>query len=237
MSGSRKGSKRSPQRIAGEIARELRHILNVLCELLRPINRFDESPQRPVGVPRYFVSFDTKPHQDVTGLKRKIRQLSFPVEAISEQAALLAASVWHLKDRLHHYAKATKSPADSTAWANSSRDLLICGDIGNLKKHGHSPNWSGVNPRIVPEIIFDTSRNGLLELHYNGATKHAELLVTEPVPIPYRVDIADATGAVIGDAGTIIQAGFNHWLPLIRELGVLDGDGAEETALRNVLFK
>jgi len=107
---------------------------------------------------------------------------------------------------------------------------------GNLKKHGRNQNNSRLNPRIVPEIIFDTSRSRLLELYYDGAIKRRELLVTNPVPIPYRVDVADGAGTVIGNAADIIRGGFAHWLPLIKQLGVLDGTGREEEALREVLF-
>jgi hypothetical protein len=66
MSGPRKTSKRSPERMGGEIKTELRNILHNLCELQRPINRFYTSPDRPIGVPRHFVSFDTTPHRSVS---------------------------------------------------------------------------------------------------------------------------------------------------------------------------
>jgi hypothetical protein len=142
----------------------------------------------------------------------------------------------HLKDRLNHYAKATKAGADSDAWANNDRNCQICGDIGNHKKHGHNQNHSGLSPQLVPEIVFDTSRSGLLEIYFDGATKHRELLVSNAVPIPYRVDIADGVGTVIGDAANIIRAGFDHWLPLIHQLGILAGAGRENAALRDILF-
>jgi hypothetical protein len=222
--------------ISGEIKTELRNILHNLCELLRPLNRFYTSPARSVGVPRHFVSFDTTPHREVMGLRTNVLQLSFPVETISDRVALLAASVWHLKDRLNHYAKATRSAANSDTWANSDRNLQICGDIGNHKKHGHNQNHSGINPRLVPEIIFDTSHSGLLEIYYDGATKHRELLVSNTVPIPYRVDVANGTGTVIGNAVTLIRAGFDHWLRLIHQLGVIAGPGRDDEALREVLF-
>ena len=236
MSGSRKAGKRSPERIGGEIKTELRNILHNLCELLRPINRFYTSPDRPVGVRRHFVSFDTTPHREGMGLRINSLLMRFPAETISDRVALLAASVWHLKDRLNHYAKATGSAADSDAWANSNRNLQICGDIGNLKKHGHNQNFSGMSPRLVPEIVFDTSRSGLLEYYCDGATRQQELLVSNTVPIPYRVDVADGSGTVIGNAADIIRAGFDHWLPLIGQLGILAGAGRENAALRDVLF-
>jgi hypothetical protein len=198
MSGWRKTNKRSPERVGAEIKTELRNILHNFCELVRPINRFYISPDRPVGVPRHFVCFDSAPHQEVMGLRINSLQMSFPVETISDRVALLAASVWHLKDRLNHYAKATKTAADSDVWANSNRNLQICGDICNLKKRGHNQNHSGVNPRLVPETVFDTSRSGLLEFYYNGATKQRELLVSNPVPIPYRVDAPMAPARLLG---------------------------------------
>jgi hypothetical protein len=236
MSGSKKSGKRSPERIGSEIKAELRNILHNLCELLRPINRFYTSPDRPVGEPRHFVCFDSSPHREVMGLRTSILQMSFPVETITEHVALLAASVWHLKDRLNHYAKATRAATDSDAWANSDRNCQICGDIGNHKKHGHNQNHSGLSPQLVPEIVFDTRRSGLLEFYYNGATKQRELLVSNAVPIPYRVAVADGAGNVIGDAAAIIRAGFDHWLPLIHQLGVLAGAGRDDAALRDVLF-
>lgn len=236
MSGSRKAGKRSPERIGGEIKTETRNILNNLCELLRPIDRFYTSSERPVGVPRHFVCFDNTPHREVMGLRTKTLKMSFPVETITDRVALLAASVWHLKDRLNHYAKITNAGADCEAWANSDRNLQICGDIGNYKKHGHNQNHSGVNPRLVSEVVFDTSRSGLLEFYYDGATKQRELLVSNPIPIPYRVDVADGAGTIIGDAATIIRIGFDYWLPMIHQLGVLAGNGRDDAALRDVLF-
>jgi hypothetical protein len=236
VSGSRKAGKRSPEQIGSEIKTELRNILHNLCELLRPLDRFHTSPERPAGVPRHFVCFDTAPHHEVMGLRMSTPTMRFPVETISDRVALLAASTWHLKDRLNHYAKAKKLAADSDAWANSNRNLQICGDIGNHKKHGHNQNHSGGNPRLVPEIVFDTSRSGLLEIYYDGATRHRELLVSNAAPIPYRVDVADGAGTVIGGAATIIRAGFDHWLPLIHQIGVLTGTSREDAALRDVLF-
>jgi hypothetical protein len=237
MSRSRGRGNRSPEKIGGEIKTELRNALHNLCELLRPINRFYTSPDRPVGVPRHFVSFDTTPHREVTGLRTSVLEMRFPVETISDGVAMLAASVWHLKDRLNHYAKATRAVADSNTWANSDRNLKICGDIANHKKHGHNQNHSGVNPHLIPEIVFDTSRSGLVEIYYDGATKHRELLVSNTTPIPYRVDVADGNGCVIGHAATIIRAGFDHWLPLIDQLGIIAGPGRDDGALRDILFR
>ena len=235
MSGSRKRGKRSRERIADEIKAELRSILHHLCELLRPLGHFYTSPDRPIGIPQHFVCFDRSVHHEVTGLRSRAIRLTFPVESITDRVALTAAAVWHLKDRLNHYAKVTGSTADSTAWANRSRNTQICGDIGNHKKHGHSQNFSGLSPRLAEEVVFDMSQSGMSEFYYNGATKLGELLVTNPVPIPYRVDVLDSAGAFLGNAADIIREGFDHWLPLIDQLGVLDGTGKDDLALREIL--
>ena len=58
MSGARKAGKRSPETIKSEIKIELRNILHKICELVRPIDGFYTSPERPAGVPRHFVCFD-----------------------------------------------------------------------------------------------------------------------------------------------------------------------------------
>lgn len=236
MSALRKAGKRSADDIADELRTELRTILHNLSELERPINRFEIATDRPLGVPRHFVCFDNTPHRQIIGLRLSVKEMCFPVEAITDRVALLSATVWHLKDRLHHYAKLSTFAADVERWANSSRDLQICGDIGNHKKHGHNRNGSGIKPQLIPEVIFDTSHSGVVEFFYDGATKHRELLVTDPLPLRFRVDVADGDRTVIGDAVAIIRVGFGHWLPLIRQLGVLDGSGREEMALRQELF-
>jgi hypothetical protein len=141
-----------------------------------------------------------------------------------------------LKDRLNHYAKATGSAINADAWANGNYYLQICGDIGNLKKHGHNQNFSGANPKAVPEITFDTSRSGALEFYCDGATKQRELLVSDTSPIPYRVDVVDGAGNFLGSAADIIRTGFDHWLPVIWQLGILAGADREDENLRDVLF-
>ncbi len=93
-----------------------------------------------------------------------------------------------------------------------------------------------MSPQLVPEIVFDTSRSGLLEYYRDGATKQQELMVSNTVPIPYRVDVADGSGTVIENAANIIRVGFDHWLFLINQLGILAGAGREDVALHYVLF-
>lgn len=236
MSGSRKSGKRSPEHIGGEIKAEIRNILHNLCELLRPLNHFYTSPDRPIGVPRHFVCFDRSVHHEVTGLRTNMLKLTMPIEPLAERAALTAAAVWHLKDRLNHYAKATGSEADTTAWANGNLNTRICGDLGNHKKHGHNQNHSGLSPMLADGVELDLSKSGLIEMYYNGATKAQELLVSNLTPIPFRIDVVDPKEVVLGNSTDIIRDGFDHWLPLIDQLGILAGSGNDDLALRDVLF-
>ena len=86
-------------------------------------------------------------------------------------------------------------------------------------------------------VKFDTSKNGVVEFYYDGASKEKELLVTNPVPIPYVVEILLSNGtAALGDAVDIISQAFFGWLPLIQRLGVLAGSDRESEHLREILF-
>jgi len=61
--------------------------------------------------------------------------------------------------------------------------------------------------------------------------------VTNPVPIPFRVDILVGDGeSGKGNAVAFIYNAFQEWVPLIRELGILDADDPECNALRSRLF-
>jgi len=73
-------------------------------------------------------------------------------------------------------------------------------------------------------------------MYYDGATKQQELLVSNPVPIPFRIDVVDPSEVVLGNSTGIIRDGFDHWLPLVEKLGVLAGAGKEDLALREVLY-
>lgn len=236
MAGQRNGAKQSPMRIAGEIRTELHTILRGLCELMRPLHQFYTSPDRPVGVPRHFVTFDRSIHSGGTGLRIGALKVVLPVPSITERVGSLAVSIWHLKDRLNKYAKATGKKIDLDEWARREVNLLICADLTNYKKHAGNENQSRLNPRLNDVVEFDTSRSGCLEQCYNGAMKTGELLVTNKEPIPFWVNVLDGDSNVIGNAADILRSAFDHWLPVIDQLGVLDGAGREDEELRKVLF-
>jgi len=61
-------------------------------------------------------------------------------------------------------------------------------------------------------------------------------LVSQPVPIPFIVEMAAPSGHVRPDAVAVIHDGFRHWLPLIERLGVLAGSDRESEVLRFTLY-
>ena len=229
--------KKTADQIAAEIRVELRSILRLRDELRNPLQRFEAlSPPRADG-PRFYVSFDLRPRRPLPGLKvGGLPRLSCPDERITDQVAELAKAVWHLKDRLYQWVKASGRSADIDGFTKSSKELLICADLANLKKHGRNKNRSGLNPRLA-NVDFDTSKNGTVEIFYDGATKAKEVIVERAIPIPYTVQLLIHDGPdSIGDAIEIVSRGLESWLPLIQQLGVLEGDGREEHFLRNALF-
>jgi hypothetical protein len=232
---TRKGGGGSPQRIAAEIRKELRGILRLQADLRQPLDEFRADPDRPVGVPRFSVHLDRTWPKGVIGLRTGALTMKLPDERIQDQVLELAKAVWHLKDRLRQWAKATRSSEDVEAWAERSIDLRICADLANWKKHGRHQNVSRLDPQL-DEVTFDTSRSGVLELQYDGATKKKTLLVSNTVPIPFHVDVLVKGGGTQGNAAEVIARAFGHWLPLVQRLGVLAGSDPESEALRRELF-
>lgn len=223
--------------VATEIRGELRSILRQHNDLCKPLERFGEVESRPHDVPRYYVLFDQNPRLVVSGLRLGgSGELSLPDERITDRVFEFAKSVWHLKDRLKLWAEAQFLSFNVEAKAAKCQPLLICADLANWKKHGENKNRSRFDPRI--EIVtFDTSRSGGIELYFDGATKHRELLVTHPVPIPYRVDvIANGGNSHLGNGVDLIDKAFSEWLPMIQTLGVLSATDRESNYLRQRLF-
>jgi hypothetical protein len=195
--------------VASEIRAELRSILRQRDDLHRPLDWFGLAEFKPVGVPRYYVLFDHNPRLVVTGLRLGgVGSLRLRDERILDRIFEYAKSVWHLKDRLKLWVKAKGFAIDVEAAANKSRNLLICADLANWKKHGENKNRSGLAPRI-DYVTFDTSRSGGVELYFDGASKHQELLVANDVPIPFRAEAVSGNGAgTLGDAINIIDRAF-----------------------------
>ena len=125
-----------------------------------------------------------------------------------------------------------KLPVDVNAYAQRCPDLLICADLANWKKHGRSQNVSGCSPKL-DAVHFDTSRSGVIEVFYDGASKEKELLVSNQVPIPWVIPVLVHDGlARLGDAVAIIAHAFEFWRSLVEQIGVLGGQDREATALR-----
>ena len=229
--------KKSADQIAAQIRAELRGILRLRDELRTPLQRFQPVEPTPAGGPSFYVTFDLRPRRRIKGLKLGgIQRLSLPDEQIKAKVAEFTKAVWHLKDRLHQWVRVLGGATDVDAFATCSKELLICADLANLKKHGRNENRSKLNPQLG-NVDFDTSKNGHVEMFYAGASKDKEVIVQHPVPIPYSVQLLIHDGtASMGDAVEIVARGFEAWLPLIRQLGVLEGDAREERFLSDALF-
>ena len=176
-------------------------------------------------------------HIPIQGLKvGSLKVLKLPDERIQDCVLEFGKSVWHLKDWLHQFAKATNQGVDLEAIANQSTDLLITADLANKKKHGRNENRSKLNPTL-DLVKFETSNSGPIEFYYNGAMKDKELVVTNPVPIPFSVDILiHDSNAILGDALKIINNALFDWLPVIQQLGILSADDSETRTLRSILL-
>jgi len=237
MSRTRKPAQFTADKIAKEIRAELRSTLRARRDLYAPIQRF-EAITEANGHTRYYVLFDMNPRKQITGLRfGGIKELGLPDERIHDRVLEFANAVWHLKDRLHQYAKATGTRIDCDEHAKQCQPLLVCADLANKKKHGRNENRSGLDPSL--DIVkFNMSGNGAVEVYLDGVMNDKEVIVEKNVPIPFAVNIlvqGDGKTA-LGDAREIINLGFEHWLPLIERLGVLNAGDRESHALRNILF-
>lgn len=231
----RKSANLTSDKIANEIRVELRSILRVRQDLYLPIDCF-EPIKGSNGEMRYYVLFDMKPRVSFRGLKlRSPKMWIMPDERIHDLILKFAKAVWHLKDRLYQYAKATKQQVDIKQFTAKSRDLLICADLANKKKHGRNENISQLDPHLGL-VSFDIRQSGDVEMYYDGAIKEKKLIVEKPAPISYSVDILSKDETIIGDAKHIISSGFSYWLPLIGQLGILSAEDPETKALSNVLY-
>jgi hypothetical protein len=181
-----------------------------------------------------------------TGLRMGVKQLVRPDERLDDFVYGFAGSLWHLKDRLRQWCAAAGRPDRIEEDANGSADLLVCADLVNRKKHGKNDNRSGLDPWVGPPIL-DTSQSGVVEFLYDGAWKETTLVVSEPNPIPYRIDILrnagerreqeaslDSEALRIGSSSEIFLRALVHWCPLIDNLEVLQDD-SESAALRREL--
>jgi hypothetical protein len=237
MNQTRAAASRTPAEIATEVRAELRSILRARRDLYTPIDRFEPIAESGAQT-RYYVLFDLHRRIPIQGLKfGGLKQLKLPDEGIHDRVLELAKAIWHLKDRLHQYARAINRNVAEEALAQQDLNLLVCADLANKSKHGRNENRSKLNPHL-DLVTFDTSNCGSIELYYDGAMKEKELIVGNPVPIPFHVDVLIHDGnAIFGDVREILSSAMNGWLPVIQTLGVLSADDSETKALYTILFR
>lgn len=237
--------------ISQEIRSELRRIIRKYNELTRPLQLFRVVDTRPDGAPKYQVCFDLYPHEPTgSGLRMSSKKVCQPDERLQDLVYDFAGSVWHLKDRLHAWGRARSllyvKPKRIEDHAKDSPELLITADLITRKKHAAHENRSGIDP-CLDVIQLDTSASGRIEYWYNGAVKETILLVTDPTPIPFCIDICEGNGLGqpksdpplpeerIGNAANVIWTGFRHWIPLIKEFKIFTSGDPEYIALAAIL--
>ena len=215
--------------IGEEIRFELRSIVRQNNHLLRPISCFQPIEGVPEGQPRYRVMFDTNPPKPIRGMKVRVNTIRVPDEQMVDDVLNYAKSVWHLKDRLKLWIACVGMTLDVEGCASNDMHLMVCSDLANRKKHGESRNRSGCYPRLNEQIELDTSQSGLLEFYYNGVRREKELIVSKPVPIPYRIEIQKDDGTVLSDNAVIyLTEAFRTFLKIIDAIGFWENDPESE---------
>lgn len=235
MAQTRTSASRTSDDIAAEIRSELRSILRARRDLYAPLQRFEPITDSDGGT-RYYVLFDMNPRKAIQGLKLGgLKQYKLPDEPIHDRVLEFAKAVWHLKDRLHQYAKTTNQSIDLNAVADNSTNLLIAADLANKKKHGRNEDRSKLDPQL-DLVTFDFSNSGAIELYYDGAMKDKAVIVTNPVPVPFTLEVRGRGDIVLGEAREIINNALIDWLPVIQQLDVLAADDRETQALCMILL-
>jgi hypothetical protein len=250
---SRKNQRRPPlDELGYDIRSEMRRIIRKWSELSAPFSDFMTLPERSDGEPRHQVML----HRGCNlwsggGFKLKVRTLAFPDERLEDSVFDLLRAVWHLSDRLKLWTRAHGITEEVDRFGMRSKELRVCSDLVNRKKHFRDSNESGLFPFLdVPH--FDTSQSGVIEFQYNGAIKESALLVSNPTPLRATISVYsdEMDGSVrkaaprpserrIGDAVELAWKGFRHWMVLIDRVGVLtphgDDTDSERSALTDVL--
>ena len=162
-------AKRTTEEIAASVRQQLRSIVRLVWDLRRPLSIFD-TVERADG-PCWIVPIEPGAYWSGSGLRLPgLPKLSVPDERVIDQGYELAGHIYHLKDRLHQYVKSSERPSRSkqhplhvTRVVDQSNDLLVCGDLINLKKHGRNENHSKKMPSLG-NVVYDTSVCGPVEV-------------------------------------------------------------------------
>ena len=163
-----------------------------------------------------------------------------PDERVIDQSYELAGHIYHLKDRLHQYAKKSEQPRRKkdhplhvTRIIDQSIDLLTCGDLINLKKHGRTENRSKMTPSLG-NVVYDTSVCGPVELQYDGSNKTTALLSSTTSPVARSIELMSNGELWRPNVLDTFVAAIEAWRPLIENNGLLRGADSESKFLRMV---
>lgn len=225
----------------GGLFRELRGVARLLIEVNSPITHF-VSVARPHGRPGLWVGFDTSPPFNIDGLRVRVKILDVPEDRTLARGYELAKAIWHLKDWIKTCAPLFgHAPQEVEAHAAALPEMLVCADLANFKKHGgplKSPrcDWE---PRLGPEVVFDLSKSGLIEMYYDGARKRTALYVSESQPIPTYLPVLvnDGSACLRDDFGRIARNCVIHWNQLIQAWKLLDPQHPEALAISTDLAR
>jgi len=228
-------------KISQAVYRRLRSITNDLKILCQPL-KTRHIPQRPITKPQYLVELpdtDWEDLRDIDGLRGHIRSITVPEERLLLKHYDLAGRIWHLGESIQKWVWAKhggKGRGFNVFSIQVPVDVQICQDLTNRDKHSADNNSSGKSPTLSG-VHFNFERSGEKDFYYNGATKRSIIYVAHPTPIPYWIDVVhDTTEAVVGRALEIYSKAFDHWLCIIRKVGVLDQNDREALSLKKQLL-
>lgn len=228
-------------KISQAVYRRLRSITGDLKLLRQPL-RTRHIPQRPITKPQYLVELpdtDWGDLRDIDGLRSHVRSITVPDETLLQIHYELAGRIWNLGESLQKWVQAKNGGSGcgfNVFSAQVTVEVQICRDLTNRNKHTSDNNSSGTNPALS-SVNFDFERNGEKDFYYNGATKRSIIYVALPTPIPFWVDVVnETTEAVVGRALQIYSKAFDHWLCIIRKVGILDQNDREAQSLKKQLL-
>lgn len=232
-------AKQTTEEIAASIRQQLRSIVRLIWDLRRPLIASDTV--EVADGPCWIVPIEPGAGWSGSGLRLPgLPQLSVPDERVVDQGYELAGHIYHLKHRLHQFVKRSERPSRSTHHqlhvtrvVDRSNDLLVCGDLINLKKHGRNENHSKRMPSLG-NVIYDTNACGPVEVQYDGSNKATALLASTSNPVARSIELLSNGELWRPNALEIFTAAIESWRPLIEATGLLTGSDSESEFLRMI---
>jgi hypothetical protein len=229
----------TPVDVAEKVRAALRSIIRDWKTLRAPLP-VDAMPDFPSETPRF-----------------KVRGAE-SFEELQEQVIQFAGRVWQLKDGLIKWLKtrpglellltdAIGRSVKISGGPNAERGvedaaklclpLLLCADLYNTHKHYDDCNRSGYQP-FLNGVQLDGTNVGSWGIRYDGARKSGEFTVANAAPVPFRIEILSRNHqAEFGDAVINVGIAFRHWLPVIRNMGLLSPTEKVDRAILDDLVK